>query len=231
MDIHDGHRKRMKSRVASGGLDGLEDYQVLEVLLFYALPRTDTNPIAHALIDRFRSLSGVMDARESELRKVPGVGENAALLLKMIPQLGRRYLVSRTGTEEILSTPEAAGKYILPRFMGEQEEVVYLVCLDAKCRVLSCGEVARGTVNSANVSIRKIVETALSSNASAVILAHNHTSGIAVPSAEDETTTRRIRQALEAVEVQLIDHIVVADDDFVSMSSNGFFTKGKVENV
>lgn len=223
MSIHDGHRERMKKRFLEYGLENFDDHSVLELLLFYALPRVDVNPIAHKLINRFGSLSAVFDAPADELTKVAGINLNSALLIKLIPQVSRRYLMSRTSFEDILDSTEKAGRYLLPHFFAERDEVVYMICLDAKCKVLNCKLLFRGSVNSANVSIRKIVENALLYNATSVIIAHNHTSGIALPSQEDKLTTRRIENALHAVDVVLTDHIVVSDDDFVSMADNGFF--------
>jgi DNA repair protein RadC len=222
MNVHGGHRQRLKQRFLSHGLDSFDDHNVLELLLFYALPRVDINPIAHELIDRFGSLSGVFDAPYDELVKVPGIGENAALLLKLIPQSSRRYQISKGKHNSILNTSRKAGDFLLPYFFGERDEVVYMVCLDAKCKVLSCKLMFRGGVNSANVNLRKIVENALASNASSVILAHNHTSGIAIPSEEDKATTKKVIDALRAVDVALADHIVTADNDYVSFADNGF---------
>ncbi len=223
MNIHVGHRARMKNRFIEHGLESFEDHSVLELLLFYALPRADVNPIAHALIDKFGSLSAVFDAPCEELVKVSGIGTNTAEFIKLIPQVSRRYLISRSSFDDILDSTKKAGEYLMPRFYAERDEIVYMVCLDAKCKVLSCKLLFRGSVNSANVSIRKIVENALLYNSTSVIIAHNHTSGIAVPSGEDKETTQRIEQALKAVDITLADHIVVADDDFVSMADNGFF--------
>ena len=101
-------------------------------------------------------------------------------------------------------------------------ETVFLLCLDAKCKVLCCKEVGEGSVNSAAISVRRIVEVALASNATTVVLAHNHPSGLAIPSEEDIPTTRRVAAALNTVEIILADHIVVADDDFVSMVQSGY---------
>jgi len=223
LGIHDGHRKRMKNRFFEHGLESFDDHNVLEILLFYALPRVDTNEIAHALMTRFGSLAAVFDAPADELEKVPGVGENAALLIKLIPQIARRYMISRGSFDDILDSTQKAGEYLIPRFYAERDEVVYMVCLDAKCKVLNCQLLFRGGVNSASVSVRKIVENALLYNATSVIIAHNHTSGIALPSKEDEITTRQIEAALAAVEITLADHIIVADDDYVSLADNGFF--------
>lgn len=223
MNVHKGHRARMKRRFLEHGLESFEDHHVLEILLFYALPRVDVNPLAHNLLKQFGSLAAVFDAPLDELEKVEGIGRNAATLIKLIPQVARRYMISRASLSDILDSSEKAGRYLLPRFFGERDEVVYLVCLDAKCKVLNCRLMFRGSVNSASVSIRKIVETALSFNATSVILAHNHTSGIALPSREDQITTRRIEEALRAVDITLADHIIVADDDFVSLADSGFF--------
>ena len=109
----------------------------------------------------------------------------------------------------------------MPRFFGRTRETVFLLCLDAKCKVLCCKEIGEGSVNTASISVRKVVETALAANATTVVLAHNHPSGIAVPSNEDIQTTQRIAAALSAVEIHLADHIVVADGDYVSMVQSG----------
>lgn len=219
--IHKGHRHRLKERFAREGLDNFTDVQALELALFYVIPRKDTNPIAHALLDHFGSLDQVLDASVDELAKVPGVGESAAVFLHLITEMGRFYLVSRSIQNKVLPTLEDCANYLVPFFHGRRLETVFLLCLDAKCKVLCCKEVGEGSVNSAGISVRKIVETALGANASAVVLAHNHPSGVAIPSGEDIQTTKRIAMALQAVDVQLVDHIVVADADYVSMVQSG----------
>lgn len=219
--IHKGHRQRLKERFLREGLDNFTDVQALELALFYAIPRKDTNPIAHALLDHFGSLDQVLDAPVEELAKVPGMGEGAAVFLRLITEMGRYYLVSRGTQNKVLPTLEDCANYLIPFFHGRRVETVFLLCLDAKCKVLCCKEVGEGSVNSAGISVRKIVETALGANASAVVLSHNHPSGVAIPSGEDVQTTRRIAMALQAVDVQLVDHIVVADADYVSMVQSG----------
>ncbi|MBS6366125.1 MAG: DNA repair protein RadC [Clostridiales bacterium] len=221
--LHTGHRARLKAQFLQAGLDAFTDIQVLELLLFYANPRQDTNPIAHRLLNQFGTLSAVLDAPVELLESVKGVGENAALLLHLIPCVCRRYLIDRASYEQILDSTEKAGAFLVPYFFGARDEMVYLLCLDAKCKVLDCRMLSVGGVNTAAVSVRKIVEAALACNATSVVLAHNHTSGIALPSKEDEATTRQIRTALDAVGILLVDHIIVADDDFVSMADSGFF--------
>ena len=220
--IHKGHRERLKARFLEEGLDNFTDIQALELLLFYAIPQKDTNPIAHALLDHFGSLSRVLEADVEELKKVPGISDHSATLLALVTELGRYYQVDCAQRVEVLTTLDACGAYLVPRFFGRSNETVFLLCLDAKCKVLCCKEIGEGSVNSTSISIRKVVETALSANATTVVLAHYHPSGVALPSSEDVQTTRRVAAALSAVEVHLADHIVVAEGDYVSMVQSGY---------
>ena len=145
----------------------------------------------------------------------------AAQLIRLVPQVARRCLMSRSAQIEILDTTSKCGQYLLPYFHGESEEVVYLLCLDAKCKALDCILVQSGDVNSAGISVRKVVRAALDANATSVVLAHNHPSGVALPSEEDKRVTQVIRDALDGVDVLLADHIIVADGDFVSLADDG----------
>ena len=223
MAIHDGHRQRLKERFRLEGLDNFDELQVLELLLFYCIPRQDTNPIAHRLLDHFGTLSQVLEAPVGELEKIAGLGPNAALFLHLVRDSGRYYQVNRTRQEKILTTTEKCGDYLEPYFVGRRNETVFLLCLDAKCKVLCCKEIGEGSVNSAGVPIRRIVETALGVNATTVILAHNHPSGLAIPSSEDVQTTYRVAAALDTVDIALADHIIVADGDYVSLRQSGYY--------
>ena len=224
--MHTGHRQRLKDRFLKEGLDNFEDLYVLELLLYYAIPQKDTNPIAHALLDHFGSLTAVFEATPEELQKIPGIGKNAATFLALIPQAGRYYQIKRAEPGDILRTIEQCGNYLVPYFYGRENETVFLLCLDAKCKVLGCKLVGEGSVNSANIPIRRVVEIALNTNATTVVLAHNHPSGLALPSADDVQTTLRVAKAMDAVEITLADHIVVADNDFVSMAQSGYYRIG-----
>ena len=163
-----------------------------------------------------------MDADVEELKKVPNISDHAATLLRLVTELGRFYQVDSAQRTQVLTSLDACGAYLVPRFFGRKVETVFLLCLDAKCKVLCCREIGEGSVNAASISVRKVVETALSTGATSVVLAHNHPSGVALPSADDVQTTRRIAAALSAVEVSLIDHIVVAEGDFISMIQSGY---------
>lgn len=230
MAMHDGHRQRLKEHFVREGLDNFNELQVLELLLFYAIPRQDTNPIAHRLLAKFGTLSQVLEAPIEELERVEGIGHNAAILLHLSTAVGRYYMVNRAMQNKILSTTEKCGDFLIPFFHGRIKETVYLLCLDAKCKLLCCREVSEGCVNSASVSPRRVVEIALGANATTVVLAHNHPSGIAVPSAEDMQTTYRMANALATVEITLADHIIVADGDYISMAQSGYYDPNKLNH-
>lgn len=223
MSIHTGHRQRLKDRFRAEGLDNFSERHVLELLLFYAIPQRDTAPMAQALLDRFGTLPQVLEAPAEELEKVPGIGANAATLVALSTAISRYYLVRRNTNTAILNTTELCGAYLMQHFHGRRNETVFLLCLDAKCKLLCCKEVGEGSVNSANIPIRRVVEMALAVNATTVVLAHNHPSGIALPSGEDVLTTKKLAAALDAVEICLADHIVVADEDFVSLAQSGLY--------
>lgn len=216
MSVHDGHRDRLRRRFLEHGLDNFNELNALELLLFYAIPRRDTNPIAHALLDRFGSLQGVFQASVQELCAVEGVGESAAALLTLTIQIVRRSLTAGADKIRYIRSAEDAGEYLLPRFFNERDEVLLLVCLDSQRRIISCQEMGRGVVNAVDTSIRKIAETALKAKASSVILSHNHPDGVALPSAEDDAVTRAAAKALMVLGIDLSDHIIVSGDDYIS---------------
>ena len=225
MNVHEGHRERKKRRFVESGLDSFEEHEVLELLLYYAIPRKDTNPIAHGLLKKFGSLDAVFAAPAEELMRVEGVGENAAVLIRLIQPLYRRIRISAT-EETILNSVEKAGAFFMGRFAGERTESMYQACLDAKGKLLQVQKLSSGDVNFVHADIRAIVQNALLCRASAVILAHNHPSGVALPSDADNAVTMQVRDVLQSVGVVLFDHIIVADDDFVSLRQNGLLQDG-----
>ena len=221
MGVHDGHRDRLRQKFAEHGLDPFADHEVLELLLFYAIARRNTNAIAHQLLEQFDSLEGVFSAPVESLERIDGIGERTAHFLHLMGELQRRLRLGEGKEPLILNSTQAVGEYFLKRFDCEQVEVIYQACLDAKGKVLKCCRLSEGASASADVNIRRVVEYALRYNASAVILAHNHPSGVALPSREDIVATAQIENALGAIGVTLVDHIIVADGDFVSMAENG----------
>ena len=221
MSIHDGHRERLRTNFIENSLDSFNELNSLELLLFYAIPRRDTNELAHRLLDRFGSLYGVFDASYHELMEVEGVGESAAALIKLIPEIMRKSRVSKTSNVRQITTSSAAGKYLVPRFLYQEVEMLLLLCLDSQKRIISCVEISRGVVNSVDVNVRRVVEIALKYRASSVILSHNHPDGIAMPSKEDDSLTQLIANALASVGISLIDHIIVAGENYISYVDAG----------
>ena len=223
MNIHTDHRRRVKNRFRNEGLDHFEELHALELLLFYAIPQGDVNPLAHRLLSHFGNLRHVLEAPAEQLMGVKGVGEHTAILLSLVKGLSQKYMISDDGERTPLNTPEECGAYLVNRFIGRRDEVVMLLCLDAKRAPLCCRIVSEGSVNAAEISTRKVVEAALAVNATSAILAHNHPSGIAVPSMQDIVTTRRMGAALSAVDIILEDHFVVADQDYVSLRESNYY--------
>lgn len=222
MSVHDGHRDRVRKRFLMNELNGFADHEALELLLYYAIPRGDVNPLAHALVDRFGSLSGVFSAPVELLTQVEGVGERTAMLLRLVPQIAQKARLTDLERELALNTRERVGDYLLELFSRERNETVYEICLDGKGKLLACRRLGEGSASAVNLDVRKIVQNAITFCASSVILAHNHPSGVALPSQEDHSATLRVKAALELVGVRLEDHIVVADHDFISFSQSGF---------
>lgn len=222
MGIHDGHRQRLVNRFDTFGLDTLEEHEVLELFLFFVISRKDTNAIAHELIKRFDSLAGVMDASADELKEISGIGNKAALLLKLIKPLCRRYLISNTKEIKFLQTTAACADYLRPFFFGMKEEHVFLTCLDAKCRPICCREISAGNAVSSDLPIQKAAKLALESHAISVILSHNHPCGDVEASKEDYDATILFRDALQSVGVLLADHVIVGTDGYFSMRESGF---------
>ena len=221
MGIHDGHRERLKQTYLENGLDHMHDVNALELLLFYAVARRDTNELAHALLTRFGSLDGIFHASMKELTEVPGIGEHTAILLTLIPQMVKKSSVSMTSNIRQINSSHDAGMFFLPRFLEEQDEVVLMLCLDSRRSIIKCCEMGRGAVNNVSINTRRVVEKALKEKACSVIIAHNHPRGIAVPSREDDMVTKTLYNALEIVGIRLEDHIIIADGDYYSMADNG----------
>ena len=213
---HSGHRERLRKRFIENGLDGFEDHQALELFLFYAIPRKDTNPLAHRLLERYRTICCVCDAPIDELQRDFGLSENAAALLKLLPEMSRLYNESRLQENNAIDL-ETLGDIVKQKFIGRTSEVVVLVLGDAKGKMVYFDVIAKGSVSSSDFPVRKLVELAIRHNAKIAFIAHNHPSGSALPSQTDLTTTKLIAQVLRNVGVRLLDHYIVADGDYISL--------------
>ena len=219
--VHKDHRKRKRQQFYDHGSDAFADHELLELLLFYGIARKDVNGLAHALIDEFGSLEGVFAAPVEALEAVDGVGAQTAVLIKLVPHLMRRAHLTSLKNDVPLDTVERIGDFFADLFACEGNEVMYQLCLDAKGKKLSCRKVTEGDPASVSLNLRQIVQNALKCNAVMVAIAHNHPSGVAFPSHGDKLATQQIAEALRAVNVQLIDHIVVAGGDYISFRHDG----------
>lgn len=219
--IHDGHRERTRKQfLAQGFTENTPPHKILEMLLFYSVPRKDTNSIAHMLIDKFGSIAGVLDAPTEELLKVPGITENSVCLIKLVLPVTRAYINDKSEKAVIVDNAEKAAKYLSGKFLGLTVENVFLLCMDNKGRVIACPKLSEGDELCVAVSARSVVEKVIKTGATNVMLGHNHPKGFALPSSSDVAVTIDIAKALRHLGVYLVDHIIVADDEFISMAQS-----------
>ena len=211
-NVHAGHRERMKDRYLESGADGFATHELLEMLLYYGIPQKDTNAMAHEMIERFGSLEGVLSASANELMSIPGIKKHATVLISLVAEIKRRCDIENTSNRRILDTQTKIEAYIKPLFSMLGVEKFYALFLDNSLRLIKCVCISEGTVNSSNANVRKIVEEAIFYNATNVILAHNHPNGIAVPSGEDKATTKNISEVLRCINVNVLEHFIVAND-------------------
>ncbi len=215
---HYGHRDRMRARFQREGLENFQSHEILELLLFYALPRVDTNPIAHDLIAEFHSLSGVLEADIQDLKRIKGISENAAVFLKLLPEVFQRYQLDKIREHTALDTTKKLCEYIRAKLCSAVREKVLLLCLDEHLHLLHCETISTGTAQSVMLDTHRIVECAIRMRSNRVVLAHNHPQGKACFSDADLFATQQLRRILDSMQIQLFDHIVLGKQmDTVSM--------------
>ena len=221
MGVHEGHRERMRKRFFQHGLETFNEIEALEMLLYYAIPRKDTNPLAHALLDRFGSLDYVLSASEEELCEVPGISERTAALLMMVPQITQLSEVNRANRIKDVTRTEDAVNFLIPRFRNQRREILLLLCLNSQKQITHVEVMNKGAVNYVTFDPRRVVEVALKRQAVSVIIAHNHPDGPALPSKEDDSATSQVYRALNTVGINLYDHIIIAGEDYASYRRSG----------
>jgi DNA repair protein RadC len=214
------HRKRLRERFNKGGSEGFHDYELLELLLTYAIPRKDVKPMAKDLINRFGSLSGVLDANEQDLEKISGAGPISVTLIRLVKELCGAYLGEKIKGRDILSSPQAVVDFARMKLSGLPHETFMVIYLNTKNEVLKYEMTQEGTVDRAVVYPRRIIEGALAHHASSLILIHNHPSGHHHPSEEDKLLTRNIVEAVRPLDLRILDHIVVGKDGYFSFKEN-----------
>lgn len=210
----EGHRKRLKKRFINCGLEDFEEHNVLELLLFYSIPRKDTNPIAHRLIDRFGSLSGVLEAKPEQLVQVDGITENSAVLIKLIPELIKSYEASKLSSSKVFCTTEEIGEFFVGYYTDVITENVTVLLLGENSEILEKYKLCDGSVTRAGAKVKKLVAKVASKRVKAVAVAHNHPCGTVEASSDDLEFTNKLLEAFSTVNVKLIDNFIVADDKY-----------------
>ena len=215
---HNGHRDRLRNKFIKNGLDGFEQHEIIELFLFYAFSQRNTNDIAHDLINTFGSISSVFDASLDDLINIEWVGYNSAILLKLIPEVTRIYLLDKHDNRSKIMDIESIKQTVINNFIGRTEEHVMLILFDVKMKMLFSGIIGKGNVNVADAYIQRILKLSSDYGASKAIIAHNHPSGLATPSSSDFYTTASIKSLLQMLNIRLLDHIIVADNDCISLA-------------
>lgn len=215
---HDGHRQRLKERFLNSSLDSFAPHNILELLLFYSIPRQDTNEIAHDLIEHFGSLKRVFDADFSELIKVNGIKENSATLIKMLPQLARIYFTEEPDKKALFDDAHKIGKYLVGKYIGEKKEVVYSLLLDNSFHLIKAVKMAEGNVSAVAFNSSTVIEQAIKNDAAFVVIAHNHPNGILCPSMDDIDATSMLASSLKTVNVELLEHFLIVGDNYLPIA-------------
>ncbi len=207
--MHDGHRERIRKKFMNG--DSLEDHEILEMVLFSSIPRSNTNEYAHCLIERFGSFCGVFDANANALMEVNGIGPSSAFLLRLISECISRYSLQRQDTRDLLNDRESLMEYLRALFIGCDYEKAMILFFNASGRLLEVCELGDGDVNLVHLSPRQALTAAARVNAASAVLVHNHPDGVLFPSDKDLVSTLQISQALSTIHVNLVDHFIVAN--------------------
>ncbi len=220
-NIHDGHRERLKAEFLNGGFNNdTPPHKWLELLLFYSVTRKDTNPLAHELISKYKTLNGVLEAPVSELIKFDGLTKNNVGLLKMIIPIARQCEIQK-GAELLNSlTPQDTGDYILSKFYGLESERFGVAFINQMGRIADFKFIGNGDIAQIGVSVREIVKYVMEFDASCIVIAHNHPTGFALPSSTDIETTKNLCDILSRINVRLLDHIIISNNDYVSLANS-----------
>ena len=215
-----GHRERLRKKFLNTGLESFLPHEILELLLTYSIPRKDTKPIAWTLLKKFGSLSDVLDAKEEDLLKVEGVGPASIVLLKLMRGIMRNYSLERIKQRKEISTPENLLEFCKASLHGKQEEAFEVIFLTVRNTVIAVERLCQGSLNTAIISPRKILEKAFSYNAAGLIFIHNHPSGEPIPSPEDKHLTETLTRVTTPLGIMVLDHIIVGRGKFFSMKAN-----------
>ena len=221
-----GHRSRLRSRFLSGGISALAEYEIVELLLTFSIPRKDVKPIAKSLLARYKNLKGILNASHSEIALHGGIGESSASLLRLVREIIPLYHLQTLEKASIeLDSVDKLIEFFRARMESESMEVLEMACFDSELRLIpNCAvRLFEGSANFAKVDMRRIVEIAIRSGASSIVIAHNHPHGDARPSYEDIDFTRKLSLVCKPINICFIEHLIVAKDATFSFRRDGHF--------
>lgn len=221
-NLNAGHRKRMRHKYIKGGIEVFAEHEIIELLLFSTVPRKNTNKMAHQILNEFGSLHALFDATPQEILRRTEVSEQTAVLFSMIPQIFKRYSYSKNDKKLNFKNSKTMGEFIKLAFIGKVYECFYIMCLDNSLNVLSHEIIQEGTLDIVQLNLRDIAEVAITNKSSYVVLAHNHPSGSQTVSREDILATSDIKYVLEKFNIEVLDHFVIANDNYISFAENNF---------
>jgi DNA repair protein RadC len=219
-----GHRERLRQKYRAAGMDAFHDYEALELLLSYAIPRGDVKPAAKALLKTFGNIKGVIDADMADLEKIRGVGPASAVAIKLLKDLCALYLKQQAAEKPQIKCTSELVNYCKASLGGVRDEQFRVIFLDAQNRIIDVETIQEGIVNQAVVYPRKVLENALRQKASAIILLHNHPSGNVRPSDADIRLTRTIQETARVLDILVHDHIIIGENRFFSFREEGIMT-------
>lgn len=219
-NVHEFHRERMRAKYIESHFKGFEDHEVIEFLLFYAVPRRDTNELAHRLINEYGSLINLFEADPVDVQKRCKVSEKTAIMVTMAPHIVRRYFQAQNCERDELNNSRLIGKYVISLLSARAYEAFYCVCLDTKRRVIGSALLSEGSKTQTEIYPRQVVECALKYRASGIVIAHNHPSTDLLPSSSDESCTQTIKRIVEAIDIDLIDHVIVGGNKYYSFAEH-----------
>lgn len=216
-----GHRKRLDMKFLCSKFDGWQDYEILEYALTFALPRKDTKPIAKELLEKFGSLHQLLQSDFKEFLTIKGIGEHSAIFISFLKYFSIKYSEFEIKEKEKLSSPKDVLIFLKSIIGSSQDEIFYAIFLNASNKVLDYQIISKGVVNKSAVYPRKVAELALKNNAPSVIISHNHPGGSCKPSQNDIIATDAVSKALKTIDVILLDHIIVTNNNYYSFKDNG----------
>ncbi len=220
MGLHDGHRERIRKRLREVGMNGMQEHEVLEFLLFHTRPRGDVNELAHRLLNEFGTLYGVIHADFEDLTAVKGVGETTALFLTQLPTVFRWCMTDKKQKKFNFNSTDHMAEYMRQNYFNPKREELYALLFDSKMNLLRTELVATGSLRAVHMDYRRLIGLCFHAEAHYVVLAHNHPSAILLPSSSDISTTNSVAETLKKVEVILVDHLIIGIDDYVSMAQS-----------